>query len=280
MPTDPKDLICPGCGGRKSRQAKRCAACSGSGHTSEQRDHLSTPLCGAMTKRGVRCRAFAGQGTPTPGVGVCKYHGGSTGAHRSHAVALDLKRRMVTYGQPIEDVTAPGALMGLLRASAGAVAWLQQEVAGLDSLGSHEAQVLVNLYDQERSMLVRVSEACVRAGIAEHLIRMETAQAEMTLRAIRDAAQDAGLNQTQVQTLGVALRKRLADAVDDPDAARIADQADARLAELRDRSEADDERRINREADRRARELSGLTFPPDELVPEDSDTPSEPPAAA
>jgi len=276
MPTDPKDLICPGCGGRKSRQAKRCAACSGSGHTSEQRDHLSTPLCGAMTKRGVRCRAFAGQGTPTPGVGVCKYHGGSTGAHRSHAVALDLKRRMVTYGQPIEDVTAPGALMGLLRASAGAVAWLQQEVAGLDSLGSHEAQVLVNLYDQERSMLVRVSEACVRAGIAEHLIRMETAQAEMTLRAIRDAAQDAGLNQTQVQALGIALRKRLAALSDDPDAARVAEQADARLAELHDRSEADDERRIARASQKEAERLTGIVMPPDEWISEDA----EPPAAA
>jgi len=262
---DPKDLICPQCDGPKAHTAPRCAKCSGYlCNTPEQRSKRA--LCGARKKDGSLCRAYAGQGTPTPGVGVCKHHGGSTGSHRAHAVALDLKRRMITYGQPIEGVTAPGALLGLLRASAGAVAWLQQEVAGLDSLGSHEAQVTINLYDQERSLLVKVAEACVRAGIAESLIRMETAQAELTLRAIRDAAQDAGLNKTQVQSLGVALRKRLADAVDDPDAARIAEQADARLAELRDRSEADDDRRIARAAKKEAERLTGIVMPPAEWL--------------
>jgi rubredoxin len=67
----PEELICPDCGGRKSRQAPRCAKCSGEGNTSEQRDHLSTPLCGARKKTGEECRAFAGQGTPHLGVGNC-----------------------------------------------------------------------------------------------------------------------------------------------------------------------------------------------------------------
>jgi len=79
-----------------------------------------------------------------------------------------------------------------------------------------------------------------------------------------------------VQALGVALRKRLADAVDDPDAARITEQADARLAELHDRSDADDDRRIARAAKKEAERLTGIVMPPAEWVSEDA----EPPAAA
>jgi hypothetical protein len=273
MPPDPKDVICPNCGGPKSKQGKRCAKCAGEGHTPEQRDKHA--LCDARKKDGSRCRAFAGQGTDHPGVGLCKYHGGATMAHRTHAVTIEAKRRMVTFGQPIEDVTAPGALMGLLRASAGHVAWLQQEVASLDTLAGHDAQVLVNLYDSERDRLTRVGEACVRAGVAEHLVRMEQAQVATTLTAIRDAARDAGLNKVQLQALGVALRKRLAEQGGDPErAATEASAADAKLAELRTKVRDDEERRVSKLADRRARELSGLTFPPEELLPADS-----PPAA-
>jgi hypothetical protein len=135
----------------------------------------------ARKKDGSTCRAFAGQGVEgSSGQGRCKYHGGATTAHRKHTVALDARQRMARYGTPIENISAPEALMGLLRASAGHVAFLLEEVTALDALASHEAQVIVDLYDRERDRLVRVSEACVRAGVAEHVIRMEQGQATMT----------------------------------------------------------------------------------------------------
>jgi len=166
------DLICPQCHGPKAHTAPRCAHCSGyAGNTPEERSKRA--LCGARKKDGSQGRAYAGQGTPTPGLGRCKYHGGSTTPHRVHAVA-EARRRMVTLGTPIEHITAPEALMGLLRASAGHVAWLQQEVAALETLAGHDTQVLVSLYDSEQDRLMRIGEACVRAGVAEHLVRMET----------------------------------------------------------------------------------------------------------
>lgn len=270
MPPKPEELICPTCGGPKTKQGRRCAKCAGRGpHTSEQRDHLSTPLCGAKKKDGSRCRAFAGQGTDHSGTGKCRWHGGATTSHRKHAVTVEAKRRMITMGQPLEAVTAPEALMGLLRSSAGHVAWLAEEVAALDSLAGHDAQVLVSLYDSERDRLTRVGEACIRAGVAESIVRVQQAHVAATLQAIRDAARDIGLNRDELQALGVALRKRLAQETDPGGA--DADAADARLAELRARIKTDDERRIARVAERRAQQLSGLTFPPDEMLPAEPD---------
>lgn len=260
--TDPKELICPQCDGPKAHTAPRCAKCSGyTQNTPEERSKRA--LCGAKKRNGELCRAYAGQGTSHPGTGRCKFHLGTVATHKQHAVAVEAKRRMVTMGTPIEDITAPEALMGLLRASAGHVAWLQHEVAALDSLAGHEAAVVVQLYDSERKMLLQVGEACVRAGVAEHIVRMEQQKAELTLRAIRDAAKDTGLNATQLQALGVSLRKRLAEAFGEVPGG---DGADARLAALRQQIAKDEERRVAALAERRAQELSELTFPPAEMV--------------
>lgn len=241
--------------------------CNAKTRSVEQKDN-------ATRQPGTPCRNWAGARTPHKGVGPCWLHSGRTQSHKTHAVVTEAKKRMVTMGQPIEDVTAPGALMSLLRASAGHVSWLQSEVAVLTDLASHEAEVLVKLYDSERDRLARVGEACVRAGVAEHMVRMEQHRADLTLRAIRDAATDIGLNSRQLQALGIALRKRLVERGDDPElAAREAAQADVRLAEIREQLKAEEDRKVAKIADRRAQELSGLTFPPEELVPED------PPAA-
>jgi len=173
---------------------------------------------------------------------------------------------MISLGTPIEHITAPEALMGLLRASAGTVNWVRQEIMELDDLGTHEAAVLLRLHDDERAMLLRVSEACVRAGVAEHLVRMETAQAASTLQVIRDAATDAGLNPKQLQALGVSLRKRLAEMSGE---VTNTEAADNRLAELRAQIADDDERRIERAAAKRP--PADLTYPPSEWAPTEPD---------
>src|SRR3954452_20143301 len=116
-------------------------------HTSDQRDSLATPLCGASKKDGSQCRAFAGQGTDHLGVGPCKYHGGSTTSHKKHAVVLEAKQRMVKLGHPVQAIAPGQALLGLLRASAGHVVWISEEIQALEDLGTHEAEVLLRMYD-------------------------------------------------------------------------------------------------------------------------------------
>jgi hypothetical protein len=220
------------------------------GHTPEQRSEHA--LCGAMTKRGVKCRAFAGQGTEHLGVGRCKYHGGATSSHRKHAVELEAQQRMVKLGQPIPDARPHQVLLGLLSASAGHCAWLQHEVAELDDLGTDEARVILRLHDTERDRCARIALACSQAGVEEAAIRFEEAKAVMLVGAITEAAKLIGLNRDQVRVFGLALRKVLnEDEFTEED----------RLQEAIDRLRAADRRRIELEAQRTA----GL-IPPSELV--------------
>ncbi len=180
--------------------------------TPQQRDNQ--PLCGAKKKNGELCRAFAGQGTKHPGQGKCKFHGGNTPNHDKRAVTMDLKRRMVTLGEPIEDVTAVGALLSELYASTGHVAWLRQEIAGMseDELAQIEGQAIVRLYDGERDRKTRIAKLCTEAGVDEAAVRVAETQVTILGNALARACETAGLSAPMRQRLGAALRHELAQA--------------------------------------------------------------------
>ena len=232
------------------------------GHTPEQRDQH--PLCGARKKDGGPCRKFAGEGTDHFGVGRCKYHGGATRSHRRHAVELEAKRRMVKLGEPLADARPHAVLLALLRASAGHVEWLHSEVAELGDLGTHEAQVILRLYDEERDRLTRIAKSCSEAGVEEAQINFQQAQALTLVRAVRSAAEEIGLRRAQLNALGTALRKHLAAVTGDDD---TAEREDARLRPQVERLRAEEERRVERAAARRR--PPDLAYPPEEWVPEE-----------
>jgi hypothetical protein len=193
-------------------------------HTPEQRDNQ--PLCGAQKKggRGL-CRAFAGQGTDHPGIGRCKFHGGSTPTHGKRAVTLEAKRRMVTLGNPDEDVTAIGALLSELYASAGHVSWLRQQIADMsaDDLGTLEGQAIIRLYDSERDRKTRIAKMATEAGVDEAAIRVAEAQVALIGAALARAADTAGLSGPLRKRLGAALRDELAGVQARPVPLRLVD---------------------------------------------------------
>lgn len=176
--------------------------------TSEERSDY--PLCGAKKKNGEECRAFAGQGTDHPGIGKCKYHGGSTPSHQTNAAKQEAERRMMTMGAPM-NITPAAALMGVLRATAGHVAWLANEVASLGSLDGPDAANLTRLYAEERDRLTRVGAACLSAGIGKAEVELAEAQTEAMAKAINAAMSHVGgLSSKQKQQFGQALRRELA----------------------------------------------------------------------
>lgn len=253
------------------------------GYSSEQRDRLKTSLCGARKKNGTTCRAFAGQGTDHLGVGVCKYHGGATQAHAKRAVALEAKRRMVTLGQPLDRIAPSEALDGLLRASAGHVYWLRDEITGLDDLGTNEAAVLLKMYDAERDRLTRISEVALKSGLTEEHVRLTQAKAHHMVTIVMEAIQGVELSEDQRRALGASLRVSVAkhrgglDGEDPAEAERRIAEGDAQLAKLREKIKTDHEARINAEAERRAAKLAGL-IPASEMRTSD-DAPVPAPAA-
>jgi hypothetical protein len=180
--------------------------------TPEQRDRV--PLCGAKKKNGKLCRAFAGQGTDHPGIGRCSFHLGRTPNHGKRAVTIEAKRRMITLGQPDEDVTALGCLLSELYASSGHVAWLRQQIADMtpDDLGQIEGQAIINLYNSERDRKTKIAKMCTEAGVDEAAVRVAEAQVTLLGEALSRAADEAGLSAPMRQRLGAALRNALSEA--------------------------------------------------------------------
>src|SRR5579871_648905 len=140
-------------------------------HTPEKRDRSA--LGGAKKKNGETCRAFAGQGTDHSGVpGTrCKYHGGSTRSHRTHAAVQEARKAMVEFGQPI-PVEPTEALLGVLHLSAGHLSWLRDELAATEDKQTFAAQVLLNAFDGERDRVARIAKMALDAGVAERSVRL------------------------------------------------------------------------------------------------------------
>lgn len=255
--------MCPSCGEREiNTRSKVCAQCYGRNKPEDRAKHA---LCGAKKRDDTPCKNYAGQRTEHPGVGTCWLHLGRSVDHGTHAVAVEARRRMVTMGEPVEHLTAPEALMSLLRGTAGAVEWIRGEVSQLDGVSSHESRVLVEMYAQERDRLARVAEACSRAGVDAALVRMEQTKVSAVVSALKKAADDIGLNGKQREAFNLAFQRRVMESVGQIDNARA--PAD-RLATLRAEIDADHEQRVAARVEDRARELSGMkdAFPPDELI--------------
>jgi hypothetical protein len=190
--------------------------------TPEQRDQV--PLCGARKKNGELCRAFAGQSTNHSGTGRCKWHGGATPNHDKRAVTLEAKRRMVTLGEPDEDVTALGALLSELYASSGHVAWLRAQIANLtpDDLATIEGQAIIRLYDGERDRRTKIAKMCTEAGVDEAAVRVAEHQVTILGQALARACDSAGVSAPMRQRIGTALRQALAEAQAKPQPALAA----------------------------------------------------------
>lgn len=176
--------------------------------------------CGAQRPNqpvGTLCTRPKGWGTPHPGVGHCKRHGGSTAAQSKAAEVEIARRECDRLGIPVE--IDPGeALMQELWETAGNVAFYRALVqqlpthpepdvfvtGGADDAGDytlahwergapgvygrmyHESglptgearpHVLVTLYNAERKHLTDVATAALRAGVEERRVRMAEADA-------------------------------------------------------------------------------------------------------
>ena len=231
------------------------------GHTQDQRS--AKPLCGARKKNGEKCRAFAGQKTDHPGFGQCAFHGGATPNGRKHALALSAKQRMVAESVRVEDAHPHLVLVQELAMSAGHVGFLREEIAGLEpsEIGDERSKVLLERYDLERDRLTRIAKSCSEAGVDEACIRIEEVKAAQVVATITAAAKDAGIPPHYVRALGPALRKQFALVAGDE---AVAEQAERRVAEVREQIAAEEERRVERAASKRR--PPDLTYPPEEWV--------------
>lgn len=163
--------------------------------------------CGAK-KRGSEgfCGLRAGWGTDHPGVGRCKLHGGSTGAHRRNAQLVRARRDVEAWGGR-EDVSPPEALLDLVRSKAAEVAYWEERVAGLSDVeragvmvhrveerglsdvvvrqaGTHVWLVLLH---EAQDQLAQYAAAAIRAGADRALVEFASMQAAWLVPVLRRA---------------------------------------------------------------------------------------------
>lgn len=176
-------------------------------HTPEQRDNHE--LCGAKKRSdGQPCRKFAGEGTDHPGIGRCKYHGGSTSSHKRHAVKVEAARRAPKFGQP-RKVLPGEALIEMLWIAYGQVHWLQDEISKHADMSTFEARVLVQSHKDERDRVAQVAKTALDAGVAERQIRLAEMYGELIARFIRGTLDDLKLTPAQQRRAPGIVRRRL-----------------------------------------------------------------------
>lgn len=156
-------------------------------HTSAQRDQHA--LCDARKKNGERCRKFAGEGTSHPGIGACKYHGGSTRNHLVAAIRVEAARRSLLAGDPMR-IDPSQAILDLVYAAAGHVAWLRGELDRHEDASDFDAKVTLTLYNDERDRLARVAKAALDSGAAERAVSLAEAYGESIATVLRGLVAD------------------------------------------------------------------------------------------
>jgi len=161
--------------------------------------------CGAKTRAGTPCKARRGWGTGHAGYGRCKLHGGLSPSGVKAAGVQQARAAVAAYGLP-REVDPHSALLEELHRTAGHVAWLGSQVAGLDEgdmagpvgggqggFPSIEPHVWIRLYQEERRHLAGVAKTCVGVGVEERRVRLAEQQGEMIAQVLRGVLEELGV---------------------------------------------------------------------------------------
>ena len=151
---------------------------------------MDADYCGARKRQGEgTCRHPAGWGTPHPGTGRCKLHGGNTANHRTAATEIQARRELARLNlPPVED-----PLTELARVAAEVVAWKDAIGAKVNELtelrykageGGEQLRSEVALWERALDRCERFLTAMARLNIDERLARISEAQAAAVIAAI------------------------------------------------------------------------------------------------
>ena len=139
-------------------------------------------ICGAKKRAGGACSLAAGWGTLHPGLGKCKFHGGSTPSHIKAAANPELS---ILLGQEIE-IDPVNALLWCIRLTAGEVKFWTLKIYDLNQTEWVESTMIgkqLHLYGRQRQesvdRLARYSQMAMATGLAERAIRLAEAYGDM-----------------------------------------------------------------------------------------------------
>jgi hypothetical protein len=175
-------------------------------------------LCGSKKRQGEGlCTQPAGWGTPHPGTGKCRLHGGCVPNHLTAAVEAQARDELAVLGAP--SVTDP--LTELANITGEVVAWknamatkvneltsLRYEAAGQGG-GGEQLRGEVALWERALDRCEKFLSAMARLNIDERLARVTEHQAEIVGAALAAALADMGLPLEQQQEARVKMARHL-----------------------------------------------------------------------
>lgn len=162
-------------------------------HADESHDRY----CGAVTRSDTSCLRPAGWGTPHPGIGACKLHGGCMPNHIKHAEKVQLAVVAEQYGLPREiDPTA--ALLEELHRTAGMITFYELAViddraVSRETMLGEQPSFAVRQLMIERQHFAKLAADCVRLGLEERRVQMIERDARAVAQAIRGILGDLGV---------------------------------------------------------------------------------------
>jgi hypothetical protein len=158
--------------------------------------------CGAQKKKDskAKCKLAAGWGTPHPGVGACKYHGGCVPSHVKAAASEEYRRLLGTE----MEINPYEGIMWCIKIRAGEVKWLGDRMAELDEEAWVEETLVgkqFHLYARERKDamrdLTRYCEMALRLGIAERYVRLAETYGQLIAQLIKRILEKLNLTDEQ-----------------------------------------------------------------------------------
>ena len=173
--------------------------------------------CGGERRRagGGHCTRPAGWGTPHPGFGRCKLHGGNAPSGLK-AAALQETRYVLEHfsGHPVQ-VDEP--LQELRRVAGAVLAWSEVCSAALESLSDRDAfgergghlHVAIPLYERSLDRACDVLLRLVQLEMSDQAETIAKAKAQILLRVIEAGLADAGVPQPQRNEAKRAIGRRL-----------------------------------------------------------------------
>jgi hypothetical protein len=162
----------------------------------------SLGICGAKKRNGGVCGMVAGWGTNHPGIGVCKFHGGTTPQQVRAAAKTELRNLL---GEE-KEMNPFEAIMWCIRIRAGEIEWLSQRMGKLEEKDWIEDSLVgkqFHLFARERQAamadLVRFSQIAISMGIAERYVRLAEVYGHTIAKLIESILGDDELGLTDEQ---------------------------------------------------------------------------------
>lgn len=174
--------------------------------------------CAARTRTGKPCGRARGWGTPHPGFGHCKNHGGCSpsGIKAAAKEAAEFEAAQMNVGRGmggLSDVEPTEALLYCVQRTAGMASYFRRKVDGLadaDEVSGGELAPWARLEVEATDRLARYCKMALDAGVAERRVRLAERMGALIAEAIERALASIQLPPAQRAKLARAVQTELA----------------------------------------------------------------------